>query len=390
MPQLSELTARLTTSSVLGWEIHTEAAKRKAAGEDVYLLSIGDPDFNTPESIARASALAIYDGKTHYGNPRGEFGLRDAIAKNESTRATMSLDAGNVNIFNGATHAMHSTLACIANLGDSALLIEPFYIGYTATLNSIGVQTSTVATRLPNFDLNISDFESTLKPNTKFVVLNTPSNPCGSITPPETMRAVMDICKDRDIWLICDEVYSLMYYEIEHTSMLSIADDLDNLIVIDSLSKSHAMSGWRVGWTITNKVLADTFERYALASYFTGNQFVQQAATTALQGDLTETRRMRDRYWKRRDYTLERISQIPGIDAACPQAGMFIMVNVHSDGYTFAQELLAEKGVSVSPGVAFGESTKNYIRVSLGLPDKELALAWDRIEEWMSNTARAA
>lgn len=381
---VSKISKNMETIGMFGWDIHENAATRKANGEDVLLLTIGDPDFPTPDFISSALFEALLQHRTHYANPRGEYRLRQTLADLESANTGKQFSVNQFNVFNGASNALYSTLSCIADPGKNVVLIEPYYIGYQPILAAVGVTANIATTDAPHFNITVATVESAIDDNTVAVLLNTPVNPSGHVVAAETMRAIYELCRQRNIWLISDEVYSLLYYEKPHTSMLSIAEDLSNIVVVDSLSKSHAMSGWRIGWAATNEEFSTRLSLFALSTFFACNQFVQDAAMRALQSSRHQIDPMRTEYRKRRDYTIGRIRHIDGIDAALPSAGMFVMADVHQDGYKFAQRMLDDIGVSVAAGFACGNTTRNHVRISLGLPMDELKRAWDRIEDWMS------
>ena len=379
---LSKTTANLESIGTFGWDIHEHASTQKAKGEDVLLLTIGDPDFHTPDYINSALVDSLRRHRTHYANPKGEYLLRQTLAEMETANTGTEFSPDQFNVFNGASNALYSTLRCIADPGSNVVLVEPFYIGYPPILAAVGVTPNIAQTSAPHFRVEPSEIEKAINSDTVAVLLNTPVNPSGHVVSEQAMHEIYALCKAHNIWLISDEVYSLLYYEQPHTSLLKIAADLSNVIVVDSLSKSHAMTGWRIGWAATNEEFSNRLSKFALSTFFACNQFVQDAATGALKGSRNKIEPMRVEYRKRRDYTIERIRRIEGIDAEFPAAGMFVMVDVHQDGYQFAKRMLDDIGVSVAPGFACGESMRNHVRISLGLPISELERAWDRIERW--------
>ena len=196
-----------------------------------------------------------------------------------------------------------------------------------------------------------------------------------------------EFCLERGVWIVCDEVYSMITFGERHVSLLNAARTLENVVVVDALSKSHSMTGWRMGWTVSSEATAANILAYASGTIFGCCQFVQDAAAFALQNDQEYMRAIADEYRVRRDYALERIEKIAGLQANTPSAGMFVMMDVSRvgvDGLEFATGLLEHGGVSVLPGIAFGENTSQFVRLSLTHPVHIMSKAFDRIERFVN------
>ena len=198
----------------------------------------------------------------------------------------------------------------------------------------------------PKFEEDVAALLGAVDERTVGVIVNTPSNPMGNITPASDLRWLADECRRRNLWLISDEVYSLLCFEKKHVSMLNVVEHLENVVVVDSLSKSHAMSGWRVGWTASSPEFSERLADFALGAFFCGSPFIQDGATYALKHNTQRVQKMVEQYKRRRDYTLDRIKAIKGLSAERPSGGMFAMVDVREDGDRFARQLLDEAGVS--------------------------------------------
>lgn len=379
----SDTVARLDAIDTSAWSVHIDAMKRKQAGEAIIPLSIGDPDFPTPSYIIDGVIDALKKERTHYSDSAGEMSLRNALAKLESRVTGKDIDPRQFSIFNGATSAIHATLSAIANPGDNIVTCQPTYLGYESTFVSLGVELRAAVTTPPYFRYNVDRVFDLIDERTVGVLVNTPSNPMGNIVPAESLSTLYEECRHRNLWLISDEVYSVMYYEKKHTSLANLVPEFENVIVVDSLSKSHAMSGWRVGWTLSSKNFARHLREIALSTFFSGCPFIQDAATLALLHDEHAVERMRNEYRARRDYTLNRIAQIPQFSAVTPEAGMFVMINVHEPSDQFARRLLDGTGVSVVPGTPSGTVTRQHVRMSLTQPISVLTEAWDRIQSWL-------
>lgn len=375
----SRASIRLDRATGDVWAVHNEALKRIEAGEDVIALSVGDPDFPTPAFITEKVVESLETHRTHYSPPAGEPALRDAIAQLESLLTHRNFARGDIAIFPGATGALFCTLSCIADPGDHVVVAQPMYIGYGGLFDAVGVVPQAVALREPDFSLDLADVEAAITPQTRALLINTPGNPCGNLIAPTVLMELAAMARRYGIWLICDEVYSLIYFDQPHVSMLRCAENFDNIVVVDGLSKSHAMSGWRVGWVVAPNLVHDLVE-FSGSAFFGCSQFVQDAAVYALQRDAPQVAAMRDEYRRRRDYVARRIAEIDGLRCAPPKAGMFVMMDVGQEGEAFARRLLDEGGVSTIPGSGFGTSTLNYVRVGLTQELPILEEAFDRIE----------
>ena len=369
------------------WKVHYEALARQARGEDVIVLSVGDPDFDTPRQITDHVVAQLRAGRTHYPPAAGEDGLRDAIAGLESEVTGRTFRREQVVIFPGATAALYAVFASVLNEGDGVLVPEPMYIGYQGVFDAIGAEIQQVPLSPPEFELDPERLLAAVQPNTRAVLLNTPGNPLGNLIPPQVLTRLAAACRERGLWLVCDEVYSLITFETPHVSLLRCVDDLSNVVVIDGLSKSHAMTGWRVGWAIAPPSMVDALVRLSSAAFFGVCQFVQDGSAFALAHDAEEVEAMRGAYQRRRDYVLERLGQIDKLGCFAPKAGMFVMLDcsgVASDGTAFAERLMREAGVSTIPGAGFGPSAGHYVRLSLTLERGSLGLAFDRIEAMLA------
>ena len=365
------------------WKVHYDAQARLQKGEDIIVLSVGDPDFDTPEYIAEHVVAQMRAGRTHYSPAAGEEGLRDAIAEVETESTGRRFERDQIVVFPGATAALYGVFSCVLDAGDGVLVPEPMYIGYQGVFDAIGAQIQNVPLSAPNFELDVDMLLAQIQPNTRAVLVNTPGSPCGNLIGPDTLGRLARECRKRNLWLVCDEVYSLITFDAPHVSMLKCTDDLSNVVVIDGLSKSHAMTGWRIGWTVADPPMTEALINMSGAAFFGVCQFVQDGAAFALANDAEEVELMRRSYLKRRDYVVGRVKQIEKLDCFVPPAGMFVMLNgsaVANSGDAFAQLLLDEAGISTIPGNGFGASANDYVRLSLTVPQEDLARAFDRIE----------
>ena len=385
--QFSDITRRLDSDSSDAWRVHEQAMFMKQRGEDVIILSIGDPDFRTPDPIVDNAVSHMRVGRTHYSPALGEMNLRRAVADYESRTSPHPCSENEVSIYPGVTAAIFSVMSCLLNKGDEIVVVDPLYVGYEPILQALDVTVKSVrAYPEAGFEPQLDDLIAAISADTRVVFINTPGNPTGAIIDAQTLKDLASYCNEKGIWLVCDEVYSMFTYEKPHISLRTATEKLDNVVVIDGLSKSHAMSGWRVGWVVASVELTRHLGNFIAMSFFGSPQFIQDAAAFALNNDEYYVKEMRDKYRNRRDLVCDRLATMPHLTYLRPESGMFIMVNVSDlfdDDKEFAQRLLDAAGVSVLPGSAFGKGTTGHVRLSLVQPEEVLMKGCDRIEKFV-------
>lgn len=389
--KFSQMTHRLEQSGPDLWKVHTDAQQRLVDGDDIIMMSVGDPDLPTIERTIEHAVTSLYRGRTHYSPGMGELNLRQTIADIETQASGKVTTPDEVIIFPGATNAVFTVLSCLLDPSDELIVVEPTYVGYRSIFQTIGSKIVTVSARSDeNFSVNSRVIEDAVTPNTKALLLNTPGNPAGNMIPGDQLRYLAKFCLDNNIWLICDEVYSMITYEKKHISARTAAASLENIIIIDGLSKSHAMTGWRLGWAVAPLHVTEKLLRFTSATIFGCSQFIQDAAAFAMQNDGEYILSITKEYQARRDYACARVEQIKGLHCQKPEAGMFLMIDVSDlarDGLEFAGELLDKEGVSVLPGEGFGSTTRDFIRLSLTHSVDKLEKAFDRIERFVNARA---
>lgn len=379
----SALTQRIAGDGAAAWRIHDRALALREQGVDVLLLSIGDPDFDTPRPIVQAAIDSLEAGDTHYPPVRGTQGLRDSIARRHRQRSGQAVSAEQVIVMPGAQCAVYSVAQCLLDPGDEVIVAEPMYVTYEGVFGAIGAKVLPVAVRPENgFRVDPADVAALITPKTRALLLNSPNNPSGACLPLLVWQELASLCVRHELWLISDEVYSDLVYEGQHVSPASLPGMAERTATINSLSKSHAMSGWRVGWAVGPKRLVDHLEHLSLCMLFGIPEFIQNAAQRALDEDLPEVAQMREAYRQRRDLVCASLNQCPGLRAIRPDGGMFVMVDVRPTGWSaqhFAERLLEGYGVSVLAGEAFGPSAAGHIRLGLVVDLPQLADACRRI-----------
>jgi arginine:pyruvate transaminase len=383
----SRLSGRLADQEAGAWEVHDRALAMERAGEEVILLCVGDPDFRTPEPIIDNAVSYLRVGRTHYSPTLGEIKLRRAVADMETQSSPHPCSADEVAIFPGATNALHAVMSCLLDPGDEIIVPEPMYVGYPAIMASIEAVLVPVPLQSEQeFALDLAAIKAQVNDRTRVIFVNTPGNPTGGIISGADLTELAAYGRERGIWLVCDEVYSMFTYEGSHRSLRACAEHLDNVVMVDGLSKSHAMSGWRVGWVVAPPALINRLGDYAAATLFGCPQFIQDASAFALENDQAYVEKMRKEYRGRRDLVLKHLGRLSGLRCHRPRAGMFIMCDVAATGMSgreFAGRLLDAEKVSVVPGDAFGTTAASCVRIGLAQPPHVLKRACKRIKRFI-------
>ena len=386
----SRLTDRIAGEGAAAWDIHNRALARQAAGEDITVLSVGDPDFDTPATIVESAVASLRDGATHYPDVQGKHGLRDAIAE-RYRRHGVEADPEHIIVMAGAQCGLYAVAQCLLDPGDEVIVPEPCYVTYEAVLRS----TDATMVRIPlrgdaGFRLDPADIEAAITPRTRAIMLNSPHNPTGQLIDADTWHAIAELCRRHDLWLISDEVYANLIFEGEHQCAAALPGLEDRSVVIDSLSKSHAMTGWRLGWVLGPRELIEHLGNLALCMLYGCPDFIQDAARDALTRQAPELETMHQGYRARRDAVCAALADCPTVEVIPPAAGMFLMVDIRATGHSsqaFADRLLDEHGVSVLSGEAFGPSAAGFVRLSLTVDEARLTDACQRLAR-CAETAR--
>lgn len=381
--RFSSLTQRIAGDGAAAWDIHYRALARQERGEDVLLLSVGDPDFDTPQPIVQAAIDSLLSGHTHYSEVTGKRALRESIARRHRLRSGQAVAAEQVVVLAGGQCALFCVAQCVLEPGDEVIVAEPMYVTYEAVFGACGAKVIPLPVRPEHgFRVQAEDVAAAITPRTRALVLNSPHNPSGASLPRSTWEALAELCIGHDLWLISDEVYSELLYEGEHVSPASLPGMAERTATLNSLSKSHAMTGWRVGWVVAPPALAEHLGNLALCMLYGSPDFIQDAACVALEAQFPELEAMREAYRQRRDLVCACLADCPGLRALKPDGGMFVMVDIRATGLSaqaFADRLLDRHGVSVLAGEAFGPSAAGHIRLGLVLGSAPLQDACRRI-----------
>jgi arginine:pyruvate transaminase len=370
------------------WEIHRVAQQAAAKGEDVIVLSVGDPDFATPAPIVERAIDALRGGDTHYSAVSGRDPLRAAIASEHSRMSGVAVAPANVILTAGAQNGVFATSLCLLEAGDEVIVPEPMYLTYEACVRVAGATLVPVPVGPARaFHLDCDALERAVTSRTKAIFFATPCNPTGVVMPRADLERIARVACEHDLWVLSDEVYADLTFEREHVSIMSLPGMAERTVTLGSLSKSHAMAGWRVGWAIGPTQLIEHMGRLALAMLYGLPGFIQQAALTALQEKARIVEEMREIYRRRRDVVFEHLSRIPRLRCLLPEAGMFMMVDVSGTGLDtmdFTWRLFRAQGVSVLDASAFGETANGFVRLGFVVDEARLAEACKRIAAFVA------
>jgi arginine:pyruvate transaminase len=367
------------------WWIAGEAQRRIAAGDDIIALTIGDPDGPPPPAVTAAAVAALHAGRTHYSFLDGEPALRSAAAAWHSRTQARPVHAENVFITPGAQHALLAVMQMLVDAGDEVIVPGPHYATYPSVVISAGATIVDVPCTA-DLAFDIAGIIAAITPRTRAILLNSPANPSGKAIDAAGYAALCAAAKAQQIWLIADEVYARFRFSGSHVGLWDHGPP-DRSVVLASLSKSHRMTGFRLGWAIAPPALARALGDWSAASLFGVSTFVQDAGIAALAVPDTELAPYWDGFAARAALVVARANAMPGLHATLPDGGMFVLVNVRgidADDNRFARALLRDTGVAVMPGSGFGSAAAGHVRIGLCADAATLNRAFDRIGEFVA------
>ena len=381
--KFSPLVGRIAGGGADTWRLHDQATALKAAGRDITFLTIGDPDQAPADLIidgARASLAAHHKG---YAPIAGQPAVRAAIAARIARRTGVPCALDNVVVTMGAQAALYCVMQCVAGPGDEVIALDPVYATYGAVIAAAGATMVKVPLDpATGFHPDLAAIEAAVTPATRAILINSPHNPTGAVFDAAEKVALAEICRRRDLWLVSDEVYEDMAYARPHVSVWSLPEAAGRAVSISSLSKSHAIPGFRLGWLAAPPELARHVFNLLMCMVFGGPPFIQEAVLPALKRDLPEVAALREDYRRRGRAMADLLATAPGCDASPPEGGMFLLLDVRATGLSalsFAEGLLLDQGVAVLPCDSFGDNVAGRLRISLTLPDERLLDAGRRI-----------
>ena len=388
--QYSPLVKRIAGDGADAWVVHYAARTAQERGEDVILLSVGDPDLDTPAPVLERAIERLRAGDTHYTPATGRQHLREAIAAAHCARSGQPVTADNVIFLAGAQNALFVTSLCIAGPGDEVIALEPLYPSYPATLEVSGARMVRVAAPAARgFRIDLPALAAAITARTRAIFFATPNNPSGVILSDGDLAALGDLARRHALWMVADEVYAGL---APGGRVPSLAAELpEQVVTISSLSKSHAMPGWRAGWLVGPRQLVIHAEAMAQCMLFGLPGFVQEAAVTALSVAPAAESRIREYCAMRREFLLAGLAGLRGVNCFVPDAGMFLLMDVRGtglSGYDFMCELYRTERVSVLDGGAFGRETSGFVRVCFAADEELLRRAIERIRRFVATLVR--
>ncbi|HCW04540.1 MAG TPA: aspartate aminotransferase [Clostridium sp.] len=394
--KFSNLSLQLEPSLTL--EITAKAKTAKEMGKDVVSFSAGEPDFNTPDNIIEAAIKAMKNGFTKYTPASGIQQLKEVICKKLSDDNKLNYNPSQVIVSTGAKQCLSNTFQAILNPGDEVVIPVPYWVSYPELVKLYGGVPVLVSTKIENeFKYELSELEKVVTQNTKAIIINSPNNPAGVVYSYEDLKMIAEFAKKHDLIIISDEIYEkLIYDNEEHISIASISEDAYNrTVIINGLSKSYSMTGWRIGYAVGPEKLIKIMS--SIQSHTTSNptSVCQYAAIEAISGPQQTVNHMIEQFKLRRDYMVKKINAIKGISCIKPKGAFYVMVNIKDiknkkigdqtieNSIELAKLLLEKHLLAVVPGAAFGDD--NYIRLSYATSMENIEKGLTRLEEFVSN-----
>ena len=381
--RFSPLVDRIAGEETGAWRVHWEGVRRRDAGHDVIFLTVGDPDQAAPEAVVGATIEALRRNRTGYSPIIGYPQVRAAVAARFERRTGRPCTADNVVLTPGTQGGLFCALNCLAGLGDEVILPEPIYGPYAGVIGASGARMVNVPLRAEKgFHPDLDTLARAVTPQTRVIWINSPHNPTGAVFTADEIAGIAEVCREHDLWLLSDEVYEDLAFARPHTSPWSLPDMAERTVVASSLSKSHAMAGFRFGWIIGPTALSRHLFDFLLCMYFGGPAFIQDGAVVALGAELPEVNALREAYRRRASLLSGILADAPNCRAIPPEGGMFVLFDVRGSGLgaeDFARELVVHENVALLPCDGFGPSACGHLRIALTAPEPRLEDAGRRI-----------
>ncbi len=380
---LAERVKGIAPSATLA--IDAKAKQLKKEGKDVVIFGAGEPDFNTPENIKQAAKKAIDNNFTRYTPVGGIPELRQAVADKFKRENNISYDVSEILISCGGKHSLYNISMAVLDKGDEAILPVPYWVSYDEIIKLAEAKPIFCKTD-EKFKLTADIVEEKISEKTKMLILNSPSNPSGAIVEPNEIKKIADLAIKNNFYVVSDEVYEhFIYGNKKHLSIASLNDEIKKLtIASNSVSKTYAMTGWRIGYSAGNKEIIKAMDNLQSHSTSNPSSIAQYAALEALNGSQDSVKQMVKAFDERREFIYKRLNEIDGVFCVEPEGAFYAFPDISKTGMSsieFASRLLDEALVAVVPGIAFGSD--KHIRLSYATSIHEIERGLDRIEKWI-------
>ncbi|MCL2841878.1 MAG: pyridoxal phosphate-dependent aminotransferase [Oscillospiraceae bacterium] len=393
MKKLSNIASNVVASSTLA--VDSLAKEMRAAGKDVIGFGAGEPDFDTPEHIKQIGIHAIETGRTKYTPAAGMMELRRAIADRLQADMGVHYEPTQIVVASGAKHNVYLTLRALINSGDEVIIPAPYWVTYLEAVKMAGGTPVVVsAGEEQDFKITPQQLQAAVTDNTKLFLLNNPSNPTGMVYSEAELRELCDVCVEHDLYIMADEIYYHLVYDGIFTSVAALGERVkERTILVNGVSKSYAMTGWRIGYTASSPEIAKVMTNYVSHSTSSPATMSQIAAIEALSGPQGSVFEMKEAFEERRDYMCKRINAMDGVSCLVPQGAFYVMMNLTgllgktlggreiTDGDSFAMVFLDTAQVAVVPCSGFG--TPNFVRLSYASSIENIKAGMDRLETFL-------
>ncbi len=388
--RLAERLKKIKPSSTLA--ITSKAKKLKAEGLDVVSLAAGEPDFDTPDFIKDAAVQAIKSGFTKYTPTTGIIELKDAIVTKFKKDNALNYNTSQVVVSNGAKHSIFNALFVLLNKSEEALIPSPYWVSYPEMVRLCEGVPRFIPTKAENnYKITVDELEKSITAKTKVLILNSPSNPTGCVYNQAELEEIARVCVAKKVFVISDEIYEKIIFDgLKHVSIASLNPEIFDLtITVNGLSKSHSMTGWRIGYMAGPQDVIDAVSKFQDHSTSNPVSISQKSAVEALNAPDTFSKTICREFQARRDYVMQRFSVIKKVSAVRPEGAFYVFFDISKlkmDSVTFANRLLDEERVAVIPGDSFGSDS--CARISFATSVEQLKIAMDRLESWVARQTK--
>lgn len=395
MKELAQIASAVQASSTMVMD--ALAKQMRADGVDVIGFGAGEPDFNTPDHIKEAAKHAIMENVTRYTPASGTMAMKQAVCRRMKEDCGLDYAPSQVVVSSGAKHCVYIALRALVNPGDEVILPAPFWVSYLELIKMAGAKPVVVtAEESAGFKMTAEQLAAAITPKTKAFILNNPNNPTGMVYSKEELSAIARVCVEKDIYVISDEVYyGLLYDGVKSASFASLGEDVRaRTILVNGVSKSYAMTGWRIGYLLSSEKIAQVMGNFLSHSTGSPSSVSQAASVAALNGSQDCVEQMRKTFELRRNYIVDRVNAMDGVSCLKPEGAFYVMMNIEkqlgrtlhgeliSSSDTFSAALLKHGLVATVPGSSMG--APNFIRWSYATSMDNIKKGMDRLEEFLN------